>query len=47
LIQKALDAGGDDEPRDIMFAVADAAAFRAGKGAAPETNPRADAAMGN
>jgi hypothetical protein len=22
LIQKALDAGGDDEPRDIMFAVA-------------------------
>ena len=45
LIQKALDAGGDDEPRDIMFVVATLPPRRAGEGAAHQADPRADAAM--
>ena len=45
LIQKALDAGGDDEPRDIMFVVATLPPARAGEGAAHQADPRANAAM--
>ena len=45
LIQKALDATNDDEPRDIMFVVATLAAGTAGEGAADQADPRPDAAM--
>ena len=47
LIQKALDAGGDDEPRDIMFVVADAAAAGAGEGAAHQADPCAQRRNGS
>ena len=45
LIQKALDASSDDEPRDIMFVVGDLAAGGAGSRAAHQADPRAVAAM--
>ena len=45
LIQKALDAGGDNEPRDIMFVVATLPPAGAGEGAAHQADPCADAAM--
>ena len=41
LIQKALDASSDNEPRDIMFVVATLPPERAGEGAAHQTDPRA------